>query len=355
MTPTVERGLDASVAVDLGGFRVEVALRVGAGETVALVGPNGAGKTTMLRALAGLVPLARGRVVVDGRVLDDVAAGVHVLAEEREVAVVFQDLLLFPHLSALDNVAYGLRSRKVGRVESRVAAATWLARVGLEGRGGARPAQLSGGEAQRVALARALVVEPRLLLLDEPLSALDASTRLATRHDLLRHLDEHDGARVLVTHDPIDAMALASRVVVLEGGRVVQEGTPAEITARPRSRYVADLVGVNLFHGRAGAGRVDVGAFPLVVPDAPEGDVVVVIHPRAVSLHLSSPEGTPRNVWKGTVESVEPAGDRARVRVAGLVPIVAEVTSAAVSELGLARGRAVWAAVKATEIAAFPE
>ena len=176
--------------------------------------------------------------------------------EQRPVGFVFQDYLLFPHLSALENVAFGLRARGLARAEARRRAAAWLERVGLAAHAAARPRALSGGQAQRVALARALVGEPRLLLLDEPLAALDAATRTEVRRDLRRHLASFDGTRLLVTHDPLDAIALADRLVVLEGGRVTQTGSPAEVSGRPRSRYVAELVGVNLYRGRADGASV---------------------------------------------------------------------------------------------------
>jgi molybdate transport system ATP-binding protein len=347
--------LQARVGLTLGRLELEVEAAVATGELVVLLGPNGAGKTTLLRALAGLVPLDRGRVVLDGQVLDDVAAGVHVPTERRPIGFVFQDYLLFPHLSALENVAFGLRARGAGRAEARRRAAAWLERVGLAGQAGARPRELSGGQAQRVALARAMVGEPRLLLLDEPLAALDAATRTALRRELRRHLAAFAGTRLLVTHDPLEAIALADRLVVLEGGRVTQAGTPDQVRGRPRSRYVAELVGVNLFRGRAGGGaiRLDGGA-TLVAAGDHHGEVFAAVHPRAVALHRRRPEGTPRNVWAGTADALEVVGDRVRVAVAGPVPVVAEVTPAAAADLRLADGGPVWATVKATEVAVYP-
>jgi molybdate transport system ATP-binding protein len=354
--PPLIRGLTASIELALGELRLAVDLQVPAGETVAILGPNGAGKTTLLRALAGLLPPDRGRVVLDGEALDDVATDLHVPPEHRPIGVVFQDHLLFPHLSALDNVAFGLRARGVSRDEARRLAAEWLDRVGLDRKATARPRELSAGQAQCVALARALAVRPRLLLLDEPLSALDATTRRATRRELRRHLAEYEGTRLLVTHDPLEAVALADRLVVLEAGRVTQTGVPTEITGRPRSDYVADLVGVNLFRGRVEGDRVVVDEAVLVVPhgDHGRGDVFAVVHPRAVALHRSAPEGTPRNVWAGVAEGLDLEGERARVRVGGRLPIVAEVTAAAVADLRLADGGPVWVSVKATEITVYP-
>ena len=343
-------GLVASVGVAVGDFRLDVDLAVAPGETVAVVGPNGAGKSTLLRALAGLLALDGGRITLDGSTLDEPANDTFVQPEARPIGVVFQDHLLFPHLSALDNVAFGLRSRGVPRTEARHRASAWLERVGLADLARRRPLQLSGGQAQRVALARALATDPAMLLLDEPLSALDATTRVETRRDLRRHLRDHRGVRVMVTHDPLDAAALADRIAVLEGGRLVQEGTLDDLTARPRSPYVADLVGVNLLAGRATAGRVDIGGAVVQVAGSIDGDVLLAIPPRAVTLSLQRPEGSARNVWSGTIESVDRGGDRARVRVVGPVTLVAEVTAGAVEQLGLAVGAGVWAAVKATEI-----
>ena len=218
----------------------------------------------------------------------------------------------------------------------------------------ARPSALSGGQAQRVALARALVLEPRALLLDEPLAALDATARIETRRELRRHLDAHDGARVVVTHDPVDAMTLGDRVVVIEAGRVVQAGPLVELRERPRSRYVADLVGVNLYRGSAEGGTIRLEQGELVVASDAVGDVFAVVPPRAVALHRREPEGTPRNVLAGRVAHLDVEGDRVRVIVAGPVPVTAEVTPAAVSELELTAGTPVWASIKATEITVYP-
>ena len=347
--------LEADVRLTLGRLELEVELAVATGELVVLLGPNGAGKTTLLRALAGLVPLERGRVVLDGMVMDDPASGEHVPAEHRPVGFVFQDYLLFPHLSALENVAFGLRARGVARPEARRRAGAWLERVGLAGSADARPRALSGGQAQRVALARAMVGNPRLLLLDEPLAALDAATRTVLRRDLRRHLASFDGTRLLVTHDPLEAIALADRLVVLEEGKVTQTGTPAEVSEHPRSRYVAELVGINLYRGQADGRSVRlVGGGTVVAADINHGEVFAAVHPHAVALHRRVPEGTPRNVWAGTADAVEVVGDRVRVQVTGPVPIVAEVTPAAAAELRLGDGGQVWVSVKATEVTVYP-
>jgi molybdate transport system ATP-binding protein len=348
--------LEARVRVELDGYALTADLDAAPGETVAVIGPNGAGKTTLLRALAGLRPLTAGRIALDDVVLDDAAAGQYRPPERRPIGVVFQEHLLVPHLSATDNVAFGLRARGLRRAAARQRAAGGLARVGLEDRGEARPAELSGGQAQRVALARALATEPALLLLDEPLAALDAATRNEVRRDLRRHLASFGGVRLLVTHDLVDVAVLADRVVVLEEGAVVQTGAPEEITARPRTPWLAELVGTNLFRGQAAGGTLTLdGGGALVIADrAASGAVWALVSPRAVALHPARPGGSPRNTWSGRVTSVEPAGDRARVRVAGAPSITAEVTAAAVGDLGLVEGRDVWVAVKATEIDVGP-
>ncbi len=347
--------LEAAVQLRLGALDLDVALEIRGGEVVALLGPNGAGKTTLLRALAGLIPIARGHVRLDGALLEDSATASYVPTEKRPIGFVFQEYLLFPHMSVLDNVAFGVRARGASSAVARQKATGWLERVGLQELASARPSHLSGGQRQRAALARALAPDPRLLLLDEPLAALDASARTEVRRDLKRHLASFDGVRLLVTHDPLEAVALADRLIIIENGKLVQEGTPAEVTERPRSAYVADLVGVNLLRGvaRQGSVRTDSGLV-VAVAGATSGEVFAVIHPRAVALHRQRPEGSPRNVWRGRADAIEIAGDRARVRVVGPVPMVAEVTPASLAELRLAEGSEVWLSFKATDVGVYP-
>ncbi|MFC5182635.1 ABC transporter ATP-binding protein [Actinomadura harenae] len=360
-------GLDARIVVRRPRFDLDLVLTAAPGEVVALLGPNGAGKSTALRALAGLTPLAGGHVRVDGRDLTRLPP------DERRVGMVFQEYLLFPHMSALENVAFGPRAQGTGRREARRRAAEWLEHVGLAEQASARPRALSGGQAQRVALARALAVRPGLLLLDEPLSALDAHTRLEVRAALRRHLAGFAGAAVLVTHDPLDALTLADRLVVVEGGRLVQEGAPADVARHPRTPYVARLVGLNLFRGRADGGSVVIadGRLKIDAVASPEGDVFLAFEPSAVALYRSRPDGSPRNLWKARVAAVESRGDRFRIRLDGAGPdasggdgpdasggdgpqVSADVTAAAVAELGLAEGSPVWASVKATEVRVYP-
>jgi molybdate transport system ATP-binding protein len=347
--------LSADVGVHVGRFDLSVALDVGDGETVAVLGPNGAGKSTLLRALAGLATLEAGSIRIDGVVVDEPTSDTFLVPERRSVGVVFQDYLLFPHLTVLENVAFGLRSRGTARGEARRRAHDWLTRVGLDDRAATKPGALSGGQQQRVALARALVTEPRLLLLDEPLAALDAGTRAELRRDLRAHLASCGGARVLVTHELLDVVALADRLVVLEDGLVAQAGPVQDVASRPRSRYVADLVGVNLLHGRAEGKqvRIDEGG-TVITADPVAGDVYVAIQPHAVSLHRARPEGSPRNVWNGRVRGVDLLGDRVRVHVDGEVALVAEVTPAALADLVLHDVSELWASVKATEVDVYP-
>jgi len=340
--------LRADIQVNRDGFVLDVELTASPGETVAVLGPNGAGKTTLLRALAGLIPI-RGRVELEGEVLDDSRTRTHVPTEERRVGLVFHDHVLFPHMTVLQNVAFGLRR------DASATARDWLERSGLGEKAGTMPRALSGGQAQRVALLRTLVTEPRLLLLDEPLSALDVSIRAEVRRELSRQLTGFKGVRILVTHDPLEAIALADRLLVLEQGKIVQDGSPGEVTARPRSRFVADLAGVNLLRGDGRGDHIELdGGEILTTPESGGGRVFAVIHPRAVALYLARPEGTPRNVWRATAEDLDLQGERVRVRLSGPVPLVAEVTPAAVRDLHLDSGADVWVAVKATEISVYP-
>jgi molybdate transport system ATP-binding protein len=348
-------GLSARVAVTLGDLDLDVALEVAAGEVVAVLGPNGAGKTTLLRTLAGLVGLRAGRVVLDGQVLDDPERGIRVAPERRGVGMVFQDHLLFPHLSTADNVAFGLRARGVPATEARGLAAEWLTKVGLPDAANAKPRALSGGQAQRVALARALAFEPSLLLMDEPLSALDVAARLTIRRELRGHLDAFAGPCLVITHDPVEAIALASRLVIIEAGRIVQDATIDEVTQRPRSRWVAGLVGLNLYRGEASGHTVHLpGGQRLIAATAAGGPVFTVVHPRAVALYRTRPDGSPRNVWAGVVEGLDVHGDHVRVHIDGVLPIVAEVTPAAVAALDLGVGGEVHVSVKASEVSLFP-
>ncbi len=350
--------LSLDVAVRAGAFEVRATFEAEAGSTVGLLGPNGSGKSTLVAAIAGLRPPVSGRIALGANVLDDAVANVHVPPERRPVGVVFQDLLLFPHLSALENVAFPLRATGTPRASARDRAGGLLERLGMAGRANARPRDLSGGEAQRVALARALVAEPALLLLDEPLSALDVGARARVRELVRDVLAGFDGVRILVTHDPVEASTLADRLVLLEEGHITQIGTPEEIRSAPRSRYAADLVGVNAFHGRLeplgeGLGRIETGDGEVLVPwptGSPGRQVVALLRPADVTLSPRPPGGSARNVFEGRIGSVAVEGERARVRIASSPPLVADVTLGSLERLELREGIPVWASFKAVEV-----
>jgi molybdate transport system ATP-binding protein len=336
------------------GFRLDLDLTIEPGEVVALLGPNGAGKTTALRVLAGLLPVTSGLVQLDDETWDRPPT-LFVPAEHRHIGVVFQDYLLFNHLTALDNVAFGLRARAVPRAEARAVARRWLDKVGLGDYSHTRPRSLSGGQAQRVALARALAPDPGLLLLDEPLAALDAGTRVTIRAELARHLDDYPGHTLLVTHDPLDAMVLADRLVIIEEGAIVQSGPPAEVARRPRTDYIAQLVGLNLYRGTAGGTLVELDdGGHLVIVEPTTGPVYVAFPPTAVSLHPSPPAGSPRNSWPVTITAIEQHAHTIRVRLDGSPPVLADITPASIAELHLNPGTQLWATVKATETATYP-
>ena len=306
------------------------------GETVAVLGPNGSGKSTLVACLAGLLPPDSGSIALGREILDDTSRGVHVPPERRRVGVVFQELLLFPHLTALGNVAFPLRARGVPRGEAAVRAERLLERLH--------------------------VAEPELLLLDEPLSALDAGARPVLREVLREELERFAGVRILITHDPVEASTLADRLVLLEAGHVTQVGTPEQVRAAPRSRYAADLVGVNAFRGPLvpldeGAGRISTGGGEVVVPwprGFGGGEAIGILRPVDVTISLERPSGSARNVFRGPVTSVAPEGDRARVRLGTAPLLVAEVTLGSVDRLGLRPGVEVWASFKAVEVEVLP-
>jgi molybdate transport system ATP-binding protein len=334
----------------LRGFDLDVALEVRPGECLALAGPSGAGKTSVLRVVAGLRRPAAGRVCCGEDVWLDTAAGIDMAPEERRCGYVFQDHALFGHLSARDNVGYGLP-----RARRRSGAAAWLERFGIAHLADARPGSLSGGERQRVALARALAREPAVLLLDEPLSALDATTRGRAGRELAAVLREAGVPAVLVTHDFTEAATLGDRVGVLDRGRVVQLGTATELAARPASAFVADFTGAVVLTGvaRATAGGLTAialdGGGELRSVEAADGPVAVTVFPWEITLHPPGhgADGSARNHLEAEVVSVAAVGNRVRVGLAAGQPFVAEVTPPAAAELALAPGARVSAAFKA--------
>lgn len=306
--------------------RVRAAFSAQPGEVLAVIGPNGAGKSSLLHALAGLVDVS-GQALLGGT--DLLALPVR----ERRVGLVFQGQLLFPHLSALDNVAFGLRARGEGRTQADAVAREWLERFGIADLVHRRPRELSGGQAQRVAIARALATDPDVLLLDEPFTGLDVSVQMALRIELGRHLRDFPGIALLVTHDAIDALTLADRVLVLDGGEVAQVGPPAEVAAEPRTSHVARLVGLNL---------------------VADGEEMLAFTPDAVVVSLEEPHGSSRLHWHGPIATLAPHGDAVRLLVHAEPDLLADLTPAAATELGLLPGREVWLSTKATAVHRYP-
>jgi molybdate transport system ATP-binding protein len=346
--------LDAQVAFPDRG--IDLALAVGGGHTLALLGPNGAGKSTALAAIAGLLRPESGEVLLDGRVLysrNDEGDVTWVPPHARGVALLAQEARLFPHLSVLDNVAFGPRSTGMPRGRARDVARAWLARVDAEAFADRRPAALSGGQAQRVAIARALATEPHLLLLDEPLSALDVDSAPAIRQLLRRVLEGR--TTILVTHDILDAVLLADDVAVIEEGRVVEQGPTTRVLTRPTSRFAARIAGLNLVRGVAHGTTVSTpeglrveGLSEDVLADG--SAAVAVFSPNAVGVYRTAPAGSPRNVVHATVTDLEPHGHQVRVHTAYLS---ADITPAALADLRLAPGSEVVLTVKASEVAVY--
>ena len=351
--------LQARLASRRGEFALAAELSADAGSTLVVVGPNGSGKSTVLRMLAGLDRPDEGMVHLDGEVWGDTARGAWLPAERRSVGWLPQELALFPHLSALENVAFGLRARGEGTA-AMARAREALHALGLERELGRRPAALSGGERQRVALARALVVEPKLLLLDEPLSSIDPSARASLRGILKQALAARGVTTVYVTHSPLEALALGGKLAVMHEGRVVQEGMPADLLHRPRSEAAGAFIGTNFFRGilasRDGSGLVAIhtAAGELLAADPGlDGEVFVAIDPREIVLSREAPSGSARNVFRGRVVEIAPEpprGERVRVALATRPPLVAEVTRQALESLGVTEGSEVFAAFKATAL-----
>ncbi len=335
---------------------LDLSLSVAAGRTLAVLGPNGAGKSTALASIAGLLRPERGRITLDDRILfsSNDSSSAWVPPHSRGVALLAQEARLFPHLSVLDNVAFGPRSAGMPRDQARERAREWLAQVDAEAFADRRPSALSGGQAQRVAIARALATEPHLLLLDEPLSALDVESAPAIRQLLRRVLV--DRTTVLVTHDILDAVLLADDVAVVEAGRVVEQGPTSRVLTRPTSGFAARIAGLNLVRGTAHGTTVSTAAGlrveGLAEDDLAEGQAAVaVFSPNAVGVYRDAPAGSPRNVIRGTVTELEPHGHQVRVHTAYLS---ADITPAALAELDLGPGAEVVFTIKASEVAVYP-
>ncbi|MCA9726566.1 MAG: ABC transporter ATP-binding protein [Candidatus Eisenbacteria bacterium] len=353
--------LDAELTHRFREFDLEVRIGAEDASTAVIVGASGSGKTTFLRALAGTLVPDTGTIRVDDETWLDTARNVRVPPHRRAIGYVPQDYGLFPHLDVFANVAFGLRAggdrrdlrRRVEMALERVSAGAWAQR---------KPHELSGGQQQRVALARALVLEPKVLLLDEPLSALDVQTRRTVRVELARLLVTLPCITVLVTHSPLEAMLFGGKIVVMEHGRVTQSGAREDLLQHPKSRYVAEFLGVNLLHGEIveradGIAHVRCGGEIVSVPDPGSvGEVFLTLAPREITLHLERPQGSAQNVFRGSVLEVAPeAASSGLVRVAlGTdVQLVAEVTSVSAAALGLTVGQQVFAAFKASAVEAY--
>ena len=348
--------LELDVISRRGGFELRAGFVAERGVTTVIVGESGAGKTSLLRLAAGLDQPERGRIVLDGKVYVNPDVGILVPAWQRDVGYVAQDYSLFPHLTVEQNVAFGLRAGGTGRGAIATRVAETLRRAGIAELAGRKPAMLSGGQQQRAALARALVLEPALLLLDEPLAALDLQTRRLLRGELRELLRTLHCVTLYVTHSPLEALLFGDRIVVIEGGRVTQTGTRDDLLRHPRSRYVAELMGTNLFAGHAGVGaegavvRTVDGDLAVSDPGEP-GEVYVTVDPRQITLHPHQPEGSAQNVFAGPILELAPeppSGERIRVILGTRPPLVAEVTREAVATLSLREGMTVHASFKAT-------
>lgn len=352
--------LTLSAEVETRGVTVD--LQLGDDERLAVLGPNGAGKSTLLAILAGTLRPDRGRAELDGRVLFDVDGhrGRWLPPHARRVALLAQDPLLFPNLTVLENVAFGPRAARVPRTVARRTARRWLRAVDAGQLADRRPDQLSGGQAQRVAVARAVAADPRLLLLDEPLAALDVTATPMLRRVLRDVLVERSA--VVITHDLLDAVLLSNRVIVLDGGRVVESGPTADVLRHPTSPFTARLAGLNLISGAAHSGGIQPdhggpGVSGLArTPLSPGERATAVFSPTAVSVYLDAPHGSPRNVFPVTVTELEPRGEQTRVRAStpGGELLTADLTTAAVAELDLYPGRPVFYTVKAMEVTVYP-
>jgi molybdate transport system ATP-binding protein len=353
-------GLTIEARTRLGRIALELALEVAPAECVALAGPSGAGKTSVLRTVAGLLAPAHGRVACAGEVWLDTERGVALAAERRRCGYLFQEYALFGHMSAWRNVAYALHETPRGQREQRARAL--LERFGLGDRADARPATLSGGERQRVALARALARRPAALLLDEPLSALDARTRAASGRELGAVIRAAAVPVLLVTHDFAEAALLADRIAVMDAGRVLQEGTASALAAAPASAFVADFSGAVVLTGEARRGDRGVtlvaldGGGEVTALEGEAGPVAVSVYPWEIALALpgEAAHDSARNHLAVEVVSVTTVGPRVRVGLAAPQPLTAELSETSVRELGLGPGVRAVASFKAAATRVLP-
>jgi molybdate transport system ATP-binding protein len=345
--------LSVKISKRLRQFTLDVEFTAAEGEALVLIGPTGCGKTMTLRSIAGLERPDSGRIVCDGDVLYDGASRAIVPPEKRHVGFVFQNYALFPHLTALENVVYGPTARGVRRSEALDTARDALAQVGLTELGAQRPLQLSGGQQQRVALARALASGARVLLMDEPVAALDAQTRREVRAELRSVIESVGVATVIVTHDHIDALTLGDRLCVMREGKIIQQGTRAQLLTHPQDEFVADFLGLNLFRGIAVLREDDivevrVNGSKLYATEKIAGDVFLACHPTDVTLTPHAPEGSALNVISGEVAEIVHLGGTARVTLRGDLAIVAEISARSLTALALKVGDRAFASFKAS-------
>jgi ABC-type sulfate/molybdate transport systems ATPase subunit len=352
-------GLEVSARDQLREMELDIELAVGEGRRAAIVGPSGAGKSTVLRIIAGLRKPDPGRVAMGGEVWQDSDREINLRPEERACGFMFQDYALFPHLSAWRNVAFGMTGHRQARRER---ALEQLRRFGVESLADARPATLSGGERQRVALARSLARDPSVLLLDEPLSALDTHTRAGAGRELIAALRDAGAIAIVVTHDFSEAALLADQIFVMDNGRVVQRGTAAELSARPTSAFVADFAGSAVLNGvarPAAGGLTEVeldGGGTLRSTDLIRGSVVALVFPWEISLEPAgrASESSALNRLPVEVVSVTEIGNRVRVGMSAPQPLTAEVTAESIRSLGLRPGVRASATWKATATRLVP-
>jgi molybdate transport system ATP-binding protein len=352
--------LSVQVRKALSEFELEIGFEVSPAKTLVIVGPSGCGKTTTLNIIAGLVEPDAGRIALQDRVLWDSQEGVSVPAEQRKVGYVFQDFALFPHMTVFDNVAYGLRARKVRKeaIPGKVEGA--LSLLGIQDLSGRKPGVLSGGERQRVALARAIACEAEILLLDEPLGSLDAQTRNQVRGELQRLLRLVHGIVIMVTHDYIDALTFGDHICVLDRGRVLQTGDRLELLRHPKSRFVAELTGVNFFEGEI-AGSPEEGLAEIRVngtrlyatSEAKEGETLVAFFPSDVAISREAPHSSAVNVVRSTIREIVHLGDKVRLSLNGALPLCAEITAGSLERMELKAGDEVYASLKAAAIKTY--
>ncbi len=375
--------LEVTIDTLIHTFHLDLSFTADIGKTTVLLGESGAGKSTVLRSVAGLLHPQRGHISLDDVTYFDSDQHLIVPPQDRPFGYVFQDYVLFPHLSVFENVAFGLRAQHLPRKTIHQHVGEALEQVHLTGLDQRRPAQLSGGQQQRVAIARALALRPQLLLLDEPLSALDVQTRREVRQELRRLLTNVSVTTLMVTHQYLDALLFGQQILVLDQGKIIQQGNHHTLLQKPRSSYVAELVGMNFFQGRvvhsdanalctiqlSGNGRQGIEVHATLgeydqtrwVPQLGE-DAYVVVDPRSITLHLIPPEGSAQNVFCGEIVQILPVGnaesDDGRVRVSILLnsstlPLTAELTSSSTIRMELSEGKTIYASFKATEARAY--